>query len=226
MSKYQRPRTSATRSTETEPFVLHEYLIGVDEAGRGALAGPVMAASVALPLLNTIKGLRDSKLLTALGREKAFERIATSEGVAWAVGEASVSEIAEMNILQASMLAMHRALKGLEQKVGCKPEHIMVDGNYFHNEEYTSFRTIVRGDKLVPAISAASIVAKVMRDRFMRDVAHLQFPEYGFATHKGYATKAHRTAIVEHGACALHRSLFLRNVWAKHNERTKQGHLL
>lgn len=211
---------------EDNSLVLHEYVIGVDEAGRGALAGPVMAAAVALPSWHTVKGLRDSKLLTARGREQAFERIAAGEGVYWAVGMADVREIAELNILQASILAMNRALQGLEAAMKRTPEHIMVDGNYFHSENYTSFRTIVRGDKTVPAISAASIIAKVSRDRWMCDVAHVQFPDYDFATHKGYATKAHRAAIVEHGACALHRGLFLRNVWAKYYQSHTQEHLL
>ncbi len=198
---------------------LHGASCGVDEAGRGALAGPIVAAAVVLPDeqhgmkgLTGLKGLTDSKMLSAKQRERLYSEITQSKDIIWAVGVVGVGVIDEINILQATMLAMHDALGGVSEKMSQKPQHIWVDGNYFRSTEFTNVTTVVEGDKLYPCISAASIVAKVTRDHWMRDVADVQFPDYGFARHKGYATKVHREAILQHGACELHRRLFLRNV--------------
>jgi ribonuclease HII len=189
--------------------------IGVDEAGRGCLAGPLYAAAVILPDGFDTTGVRDSKKLSPRQRERLAERINTGAHVG--IGIASVETIAKINVLQATMCAMHDALHQIFDQLGDthheKPHEIVIDGNYFHSNEFLfDVQTIVRGDTIYPSISAASIVAKVARDKFMREEAHLLYPAYNFAKHKGYATKEHREAIHQHGACPLHRMLFLRNV--------------
>jgi ribonuclease HII len=167
-------------------------IAGVDEAGRGPLAGPVVAAAVILDDLNPIKGLADSKKLTAARREKLFCSIA----------QASVQEIEQLNILQATLLAMRRAVEGLR----LKPTKVLVDGNRLPVLDVLA-EAIVQGDALVPAISAASILAKVTRDRWCAEY-DLQFPQYGFAKHKGYGTAEHMAALKAHGACPEHRKTF------------------
>jgi len=176
-------------------------MAGVDEAGRGPLAGPVVAAAVILDDLNPIKGLADSKILTALRREKLFDEI-RSKALCCSIAEASVEEIEELNILQATMLAMRRAVEGLR----LKPKLVLVDGNRL---PVLSIRAeaIVKGDSKVPAISAASILAKVHRDRWCM-AYDLEFPQYGFAKHKGYGTAEHLAALKAHGACPQHRKTF------------------
>lgn len=176
-------------------------LAGVDEAGRGPLAGPVVAAAVILDDRNPIKGLADSKKLTALRREKLFDEI-RAKALCFSIAQASAQEIDRLNILQATMLAMRRAVEGLR----LKPKRVLVDGNRIPVLEMLA-EAIVRGDALVPAISAASILAKVHRDRWCAEL-HLQYPEYGFAGHKGYGTLAHMAALREHGACPQHRMTF------------------
>ena len=181
---------------------------GVDEAGRGPLAGPVVAAAVILDDLKPIKGLADSKTITALRREKLFDEI-RAKALCCSIAVASVEEIEELNILQATLLAMRRAVEGLR----LKPNKVLVDGNRLPVLDMLA-EAIVKGDALVPAISAASILAKVHRDRWCAEI-DLQYPQYGFAKHKGYGTAAHLAALTEHGACPQHRKTFrpVADVW-------------
>lgn len=176
-------------------------IAGVDEAGRGPLAGPVVAAAVILDDLNPISGLADSKKLTPLRREQLFDEI-RAKALCCSIAQASVEEIDQLNILQATMLAMRRAVEGLR----LKPAKVLVDGNCLPVLDVLA-EAIVRGDSLVPAISAASILAKVHRDRWCVEY-HQQFPQYGFAAHKGYGTVEHMAALREHGACPQHRKTF------------------
>ena len=176
-------------------------LAGVDEAGRGPLMGPVVAAAVILDELQPIKGLADSKKLTALRREALYDEI-RAKALCFSIAQASAEEIDSINILQATMLAMKRAVEGLR----LKPHKVLVDGNRLPQLVILS-EAIVGGDAMVPAISAASILAKVYRDRWCADF-HLQYPQYGFAGHKGYCTLQHLAALREHGACPQHRRSF------------------
>ncbi len=176
-------------------------MAGVDEAGRGPLAGPVVAAAVILDDLNPIKGLADSKKLTALRREKLYDEI-RAKALCCSIALATVEEIDSLNILQATLLAMKRAVEGLR----LKPMKVLVDGNRLPTLGIFA-EAIVRGDALVPAISAASILAKVYRDRWCAEF-HLEYPQYGFAGHKGYGTVSHLAALREHGACPQHRKSF------------------
>jgi len=173
----------------------------VDEAGRGPLAGPVVAAAVILDDLNPIQGLADSKKLTAARREKLYDEI-RAKALCCSIAEASVEEIDQLNILQATMLAMRRAVEGLR----LKPTKVLVDGNRLPVLDVLA-EAIVKGDAKVPAISAASILAKVHRDRWCAQY-HEQFPQYGFAAHKGYGTAEHMAALRAHGACPQHRKSF------------------
>ena len=174
---------------------------GVDEAGRGPLMGPVVAAAVILDELNPIKGLADSKVLTALRREKLYDEI-RAKALCCSIAMATAEEIDTLNILQATMLAMRRAVEGLR----LKPVKVLVDGNRLPTLSILA-EAIVKGDALVPAISAASILAKVHRDRWCAEF-HLEYPQYGFADHKGYSTAEHLAALREHGACPQHRRSF------------------
>lgn len=176
-------------------------LAGVDEAGRGPLAGPVVAAAVILDERHPIAGLADSKTLTALQRERLSEQI-LARALCCSVAEATVEEIDTHNILQATMIAMRRAVEGLR----LKPAKVLVDGNRLPRLDVLA-EAVVRGDARVRAISAASILAKVHRDRLCQDL-HREFPHYGFAGHKGYGTKAHLEALLRHGACIHHRRSF------------------
>ena len=176
-------------------------IAGVDEAGRGPLAGPVVAAAVILDELNPIKGLADSKKLTALRREKLFDEI-QAKALCCSIALATVEEIDRLNILQATMLAMKRAVEGLR----LKPHKVLVDGNRLPPLSMLA-EAIVKGDALVPSISAASILAKVYRDRWCAQY-DLEYPQYGFAGHKGYGTAAHLAALKAHGACPQHRKSF------------------
>lgn len=176
-------------------------IAGVDEAGRGPLAGPVVAAAVILDDLHPISGLADSKTLTARRREKLYDEI-RAKALCCSIAEASVEEIDQLNILQATMLAMRRAVEGLR----LKPTKVLVDGNRIPVLGVLA-EAIVKGDSLVPAISAASILAKVHRDRWCAEY-HQQYPQYGFAAHKGYGTAEHMNALREHGACPQHRKSF------------------
>ena len=174
---------------------------GVDEAGRGPLAGPVVAAAVILDDRNPIAGLADSKKLTPVRREKLYEEIC-AKALCCSIAQASVAEIDQLNILQATLLAMRRAVMGLR----LKPAMVLVDGNRLPTLDIPA-EAIVKGDALVPAISAASILAKVHRDRWCAQI-HGEFPQYGFAGHTGYGTAAHLAALREHGACIHHRRSF------------------
>ncbi|TXT40421.1 MAG: ribonuclease HII [Comamonadaceae bacterium] len=176
-------------------------IAGVDEAGRGPLAGPVVAAAVILDDLNPIKGLADSKKLTARKRELLFDEI-RAKALCCSVAQASVQEIDELNILQATLLAMRRAVQGLR----LAPKLVLVDGNRLPVLPMRA-EAVVKGDALVAAISAASILAKVTRDRWCEDYDQ-QFPAYGFAKHKGYGTAAHLAALSAQGACPEHRTSF------------------
>ena len=174
---------------------------GVDEAGRGPLMGPVVVAAVILDDLHPIKGLADSKKLTALRREKLYDEI-RAKALCFSIAQASAAEIDEINILQATMLAMRRAVEGLR----LKPTKVLVDGNRIPTLVIVA-EAIVGGDALVPAISAASILAKVWRDRWCQEM-DLAYPQYGFASHKGYGTAEHLVALQQHGACPEHRRTF------------------
>ena len=174
---------------------------GVDEAGRGPLAGPVVAAAVILDPRQPIAGLADSKVLSAPRREKLYDEI-RAKALCFSIAEASVEEIDRINILQATLLAMQRAVEGLR----LKPVKVLVDGNQLPALKMLA-EAIVKGDSLVPAISAASILAKVYRDRWCQQF-DLEYPQYGFAAHKGYGTAVHLAALRAHGACPQHRKSF------------------
>ncbi len=176
-------------------------IAGVDEAGRGPLAGPVVAAAVILDEFNPIKGLNDSKKLTAKRRDQLYDEI-RAKAVCCAIAQASVEEIDTLNILQATLLAMRRAVEGLR----LKPHLVLVDGNRLPILNVRA-EAIVQGDATVEAISAASILAKVHRDRWCEAV-DLQHPQYGFAKHKGYGTAVHMAALKAHGPCEAHRRSF------------------
>ena len=181
---------------------------GVDEAGRGPLAGPVVAAAVILDERHAIQGLADSKKLTPRRREALFDEI-RAKALCCSIAEASVHEIDELNILQATLLAMRRAVMGLR----LPPKLVLVDGNRLPVLDVRS-EAIVKGDDKVPAISAASILAKVTRDCLMRRLAP-KYPAYGFDVHKGYGTLAHRKAIGQQGLSDIHRASFCSRILAK-----------
>src|SRR5512143_1011018 len=175
---------------------------GVDEAGRGPLAGPVYAAAVILDPGKPIEGLKDSKLLTASKREQLLDQI-QARAIAFAIAQASVEEIDELNILHASMLAMQRAVAALT----LRPAEAWIDGNRCPSLECRA-RAFVQGDRLHPVISAASILAKTARDAEMLRL-HERYPQYGFDRHKGYPTPQHLALLERHGPCAIHRRSFL-----------------
>jgi len=177
------------------------FVAGVDEVGRGPLAGPVVAAAVVLPVSAALEGLTDSKALREPQRQALDVQI-RARAIAWALGEASVEEIDTLNILQASLLAMRRAVAGL----GVAPSTAWVDGNQ-HPRVPMMVRTVVGGDGMIPAISAASVVAKVARDAMMVEF-DAQYPGYGLAQHKGYGTAMHRRALEQRGATPIHRRSF------------------
>jgi ribonuclease HII len=174
---------------------------GVDEAGRGPLAGPVVAAAVVLDPAFTIEGVADSKTLSAARRETLFENI-TQRAIAVGIGDASVDEIDRLNIYHATLLAMQRAVLALS----VTPVRVLIDGNAAPALPYP-VTTIVKGDRTEPAISAASIIAKVTRDRLM-DELDRRYPQYGFAQHRGYPTAAHVAALERYGASPIHRLSF------------------
>jgi ribonuclease HII len=181
---------------------MKEYFIaGVDEVGRGPLAGPVVAAAVILDPKHPIAGLADSKKLSEKERKRLFVEI-RRHALAWSAAQASVAEIDQINILQASLLAMQRAVQGLK----LTPQHALIDGNICPKLE-CSAQAIVQGDQIEPAISAASIVAKVLRDRLMT-MLDGKYPNYGFAKHKGYPTAFHIKALQLHGVSQVHRRSF------------------
>ena len=182
-----------------------KLICGIDEAGRGPLCGPVAAGAVILPEGLVIEGLNDSKKLTEKKRDKLYDEI-TTKAVAWSVGLATPAEIDELNILKATFLAMKRAVEGL----GVIPEYLLVDGNRDPKIGLPT-ATLVKGDGKAACIAAASIIAKVTRDRAL-DELDKQYPQYGYANHKGYPTKAHYAAIAEHGITEHYRRSFLKTL--------------
>jgi ribonuclease HII len=180
---------------------MSELICGVDEAGRGPLAGPVYAAAVILAPHSVFKGLTDSKKV-GVARRITFAVEIKTRAIAWAVASASVEEIDSLNILRATLLAMKRAVEALS----VKPREVLVDGLHFPKLDIPA-RAIVRGDSSVAAISAASILAKVERDYLMMEL-HERYPQYGFDRHKGYPTVDHLAALREHGICNVHRRSF------------------
>jgi ribonuclease HII len=181
-------------------------ICGVDEAGRGPLAGPVCAAAVILPKDLELPGLTDSKKLTDKKRRELFPLI-QEQAIAFGIGLATEQEIDEINILQATFLAMQRAL----DQLSVKPDLALIDGNR-HKDFGVPAKTVVKGDSLSANIAAASILAKVTRDDLMVKMAE-QYPQYGFEIHKGYGTKAHYAALREFGACPIHRMTFLKKFY-------------
>ncbi len=184
---------------------LYEWTCGVDEAGRGPLAGSVVAAAVVLDPEKPISGLKDSKKLTAKVRDELYD-IIIRDSKAWCIAEASAVEIDSINILQATMLAMKRAIEGLEKTLGRLPDRALIDGNRCPKVNI-SMEAIVKGDSKVAAISAASILAKVTRDRDMQAL-HEAYPMYGFNQHMGYPTPIHLESLKLHGPCPEHRKTF------------------
>ena len=183
-------------------------ICGVDEAGRGPLAGPVCAAAVILPEYVDIPGLDDSKKLSDKRRRELFPVI-KEQAIAYGIAFSDQGEIDEINILQASLLAMERAIKQLT----VKPELALIDGNREKNFGIP-VETVVHGDSLSASIAAASILAKVTRDDYMLEMAQA-YPQYGFDIHKGYGTKAHYAALTEHGHCPIHRLSFLKKFYGE-----------
>ncbi len=183
------------------PWDVSGLVAGVDEAGRGPLAGPVVAAAVILDERNPIAYLADSKVLSPKRRDYLFDEI-RAKALCFSIAQASAEEIDSLNILQATMLAMRRAVQGLR----LPPKLVLVDGNRIPVLDVRA-EAIVKGDSKVPAISAASILAKVTRDRWCAQY-HQEFPQYGFEAHKGYPTLAHLQALRQHGPCPQHRKSF------------------
>ena len=186
----------------------YTVICGVDEAGRGPLAGPVCAAAVILPDHLELPGLNDSKKLSDKKRRELFPLI-KEQAIAYGIGLASEKEIDEINILQATYLAMQRAIDQLEGKA----DFALIDGNRA-KDFGIPLKTVVKGDSLSASIAAASVLAKVTRDDLMLEMAR-EYPEYAFDVHKGYGTKAHYAALTEHGPCAIHRMSFLKKFYGE-----------
>ena len=184
----------------------YKFVCGVDEAGRGPLAGPVCAAAVILPDNCEIEGLNDSKKIGEKKRESLFD-IIKEKAIAYSIAYGSLEEIEEYNILEATYLAMNRAIEGLNTKA----DFALIDGNRVPKGIKIPCETVVKGDSKSCSIAAASILAKVTRDRLMLEYDK-KYPQYLFAQHKGYGTKAHYEAIKQHGVCEIHRLSFLKNV--------------
>jgi ribonuclease HII len=198
-------KTASLYEYDAEKRLQYPLLCGVDEAGRGPLAGDVYAAAVILHPERLPVGLNDSKKLTEKKREQLFPQI-QEMALAYCVATASVAEIEQYNILGATMLAMQRAVAGLTRQ----PDYVLIDGNRLP-ELSVPAETVVKGDATSACIAAASILAKVSRDHKLLEL-DAQYPQYGFAKHKGYGTKAHREAILQYGACPVHRPSFLRKI--------------
>lgn len=180
----------------------NQRIAGVDEAGRGALAGPVVAAACILPAFHSIRGIKDSKLLTASQREVIYEQLTKHPDTVWSVGIVDHETIDQINILQATLLAMKMAIDNLL----LIPDLVLVDGNQLPKVSVPC-SSVIGGDRIHIEIAAASIIAKVTRDR-LADKWHDQFPSYGFKQHKGYGTKLHREKIKKHGLSSIHRKSF------------------
>lgn len=188
---------------------LHEqglqYIAGIDEAGRGPLAGPVVVGVAIMRPESFIEGINDSKKISESKREKLYEQI-TEEAIDWSVGIITEKEIDEINILNATKRALEKALDNLK----IKPDRILVDALEHIDTKGVPYTSVIKGDAKIYSISAASIIAKVTRDRIMREYDEV-YPEYGFAKHKGYGTSAHISAIKENGPCPIHRKTFIKN---------------
>lgn len=182
-----------------------QYICGIDEAGRGPLAGPVVVGCVILPKDSFIEGINDSKKIAEKKREKLYEEI-TKQAISWSVGIVDQKEIDELNILQATKKALTIAIESLK----VKPDRILVDALEHINTLGIPYTSIIKGDEKAYSISAASIIAKVTRDRIMYEWDKI-YPQYGFASHKGYGTAKHIQAIKENGVCMLHRKSFVKN---------------
>ncbi len=187
----------------------YKIVCGIDEAGRGSLAGPVYAAAVILPLGLEIDGLNDSKKISEKKREQLFDVIC-EKAVDYSIGIATEQEIDEINILNATFLAMHRAVEGLKTK----PDYALIDGNQYPKIPFVMEETVVKGDAKVMSIAAASILAKVSRDRFMLEKAK-EYPQYQFEKHKGYGTKLHYEMLKEYGPSPIHRMTFLKKLYGE-----------
>ncbi len=187
----------------------YKVICGIDEAGRGPLAGPVYAAAVILPLGLEIDGLNDSKKISEKKREQLFDVIC-EKAIDYSIGVADEQEIDEINILNATFLAMHRAVEGLK----IKPDYALIDGNQYPKIPFVTEETVVKGDAKSMSIAAASILAKVSRDRFMMEKAK-EYPQYQFEKHKGYGTKLHYEMIKEFGPSPIHRMTFLKKLYGK-----------
>ena len=183
-----------------------KYICGVDEAGRGPLAGPVCAAAVILPIDAEIEGLNDSKKLSEKKREALFD-IICEKAVAYCVAYGTLEEIEELNILEATFLAMNRSIEGLSVKA----DYALIDGNRVPKGIKIPCETVVKGDAKSCSVAAASILAKVTRDRLLLEYDK-KYPEYNFKKHKGYGTKEHTELILKHGPCEIHRLSFLKNI--------------
>lgn len=186
------------------------YVAGVDEAGRGPLAGPVFAAAVIMDEDKYIPDIKDSKKLSEKKREQIFDYI-IENAVAYSVFSVDEKEIDEINILNATHKAMNSAVDGLS----IKPDYVLIDGNSIKNMSYPH-ETVVKGDAKVACIAAASILAKVSRDRYIKEIGK-QYPEYSFEKHKGYGTKVHTEAILKYGPCPIHRLTFLKKILGDNN---------
>lgn len=186
-----------------------EYICGIDEAGRGPLAGPVVVACAIMPKESFIEGINDSKKISEKKRERLYEEI-TNEAIAWSVGIVDQNEIDKINILNATKKALNTAVKELS----VKPDRILVDALEHIDTNGIPYTAVIKGDAKIYSISAASIIAKVTRDRIMREWDEI-YPQYGFAGHKGYGTAKHIQAIRENGICNLHRKSFVKNFIVK-----------
>lgn len=205
MREETRLRRQAMLDFDTVMRTEHGSFCGIDEAGRGPLAGDVYAAAVILPANCEMQGLDDSKKISENRREKLFEEI-QKKAVCFCIATASVAEIEKYNILKASLLAMKRAVEGLKQK----PEYALIDGNQLPDLKIP-MECVVKGDAKSASIAAASILAKVARDNYMKAQAKL-YPNYAFEKHKGYGTEEHRKRLLQYGACPIHRPSFLKKI--------------
>lgn len=187
----------------------YKVICGIDEAGRGPLAGPVHAAAVILPMGLEIEGLNDSKKLSEKKREQLFDVIC-EKAIDYSIGIATEKEIDEINILNATFLAMHRAVEGLK----IKPDYALIDGNQYPKIPFVAEETVVKGDAKSMSVAAASILAKVSRDRFMLEKAK-EYPQYQFEKHKGYGTKLHYEMLAEYGPSPIHRMSFLKKLYGE-----------
>lgn len=190
----------------------YKFIAGIDEVGRGPLAGPVVACAVVLTIFNSkkLKGVRDSKLLTSIKREKLYEVLTNDKNINYGIGIVSEKIIDKINILKASLLAMKKAVENLEIKPACpagRPDFLLLDGRWTIKDYPISQTAIPNGDKHVFSIAAASIIAKVTRDRLLTRYDK-KYPNYGFARHKGYGTKLHLKMLKKYGPCKLHRRSF------------------